>query len=55
MSKANELRAFLKANIAAGDISQKTIERIKAEIIAASLEEDESSNPICERAFAWAA
>ncbi len=55
MSKANELRAALKANIAAGDISEKTIDRMKADIIAAVLEEDEPSIPIGERVFARAA
>ncbi len=39
MSKTDELRAFLKANIASGDISKTTIEHIKAEIIAAESEE----------------
>ncbi len=55
MSKADELRAFYKANIALGDISNKTIERMKAEIIAAELEEDARSFPICDRSLARAA
>ena len=55
MSKADELRTVLKVNIAAGDVSKKTIERMKADIIAAVLEEDESSIPIGKRVFARAA
>ncbi len=45
MSKLDELRALLKANIASGDISKTTIERIKAEIIAAELEEISTVSP----------
>ncbi len=52
MSKADELRSFYKANIASGDISKITIQRMKAEFIAAELEEDAPSIPICARTFA---
>ena len=55
MSKADEFRASHKANIASGDISKTTIERMKAETIAAELEEDARSIPICEQTFARAA
>ena len=55
MSKTDELRAFLKANIASGDISKMTIERMKTEIIAVELKEAARSIPICKQIFTRAA
>lgn len=55
MSTSEELKAFLGANIACGDVSEKTIERMKSDIVAVELEEEALRIPFCEKTFFRAA